>query len=203
MGEKKKKQKTEIINDAWTTRELRAYIRKETQNMNYRLLDYYENVEKPNPLVTQIKANLVKLGTGKEIKNGFIGLGLTYKTKAELIRQARALQQSLKIDIYSTEGKRQYKEKEEKQFKAFINNRPALKGMSQDDYHDMVEAFGALGNHVLESFGYEELANLYHSAKTNQKIDFVSIIVDMQKETKGAGLDQTQLIDRLREKLLN
>lgn len=195
--------KTDIISDKWTTRELKSYIREETASMNYRLLEYYESTTNPSPIVDKIKARLVELGTGKENKNGFIGLGLTYKTKAELLQQARALQEAKQVDIYTQQGLREYSEKEEAAYNTFIKNRPALAGMTLDEYHDLVEAFGALGSHIMEEFGYEELALIYHSATSERKLDMVSAVKDTLRENKGTGITQKTLIKSLREKLLD
>lgn len=197
--------KTAIISDQWTTRELRAYIREETANMNRRFIEYYASSTDPNPVVSQLKERLLTLGTGvkenKPIEIQPIGLGLTYKTKSELLQQARALHEAINVDIYTPQGLREYGEKEKQQYETFIKNRPALAGMSLEEYHDLVEAFGALGTHVLEEFGYEELAQIYYSTKGVKKLDLVEAVKDIKRETKGEGLDQTQLIDILRERM--
>ena len=197
--------KTAIISDQWTTRELRAYIREETANMNRRLIEYYASSTDPNPVVSQLKERLLALGTGvkenKPIEIQPIGLGLTNKTKSELLQQARALHEAINVDIYTPQGLREYGEKERQQYETFIKNRPALAGMSLEEYHDLVEAFGALGTHVLEEFGYEELAQIYYSTKGVKKLDLVEAVKDIKRETKGEGLDQTQLIDILRERM--
>lgn len=194
--------RTENISEKWTTRELRAYIREETQNLNYRLIDYYESETNPNPVVDALKERLQKLGTGKTGKEKPIGLGLTYKSKSELLQQARALREAAQVDIYTPAGLREYERKEEQQYNTFIKNRPALAGMSIDEYHDLVEAFGALGSHVLEEFGYEELAQIYHSASADKKIDLVSTVKEVQKESRGQHWQQTDLIDSLRQKMI-
>ena len=41
---------TDIISDKWTTRELRAFIREETQSVNYNFIEYFQSEEKPNPV---------------------------------------------------------------------------------------------------------------------------------------------------------
>ena len=198
--------KTAIISDQWTTRELRAYIREETENMNRRLIEYYASETNPNPVVNQLKMRLLELGSGakenKPVEIQKIGLGLTNKTKPELLQQARALHEAINVDIYTPQGIRDYDEKEKQQYETFIKNRPALAGMSLDEYHDLVEAFGALGTHVLEEFGYEELAQIYYSTKGVKKLDLVEAVKDIKRETKGEGLDQTQLIDKLRERMV-
>lgn len=197
--------KTAIISDLWTTRELRAYIREETANMNRRLIEYYASSTDPNPVVSQLKERLLALGTGvkenKPIEVQPIGLGLTYKTKSELLQQARALHEAINVDIYTPQGLREYGEKERLQYETFIKNRPALAGMSLEEYHDLVEAFGALGTHVLEEFGYEELAQIYYSTNGVKKLNLVEAVKDIKRETMGEGLDQTQLIDILRERM--
>lgn len=194
--------KTENISDKWTTRELRAYIKEETQNLNYRLIDYYASETNPNPVVDALKERLQKLGTGKVDKEKHIGLGLTYKTKAELLQQARVLHEAAQVDIYTPQGRKKYSAKETQAYKTFKRNRPALKNMTKAEYHDLVEAFGALGSHVLEQFGYEELAQIYHSSKSKKRIDLVSTVKKVQKESAGKGWTTEQLIDEVRKEMI-
>lgn len=199
--------KTDIISDKWTTRELRAYIREETRNLNNRFNEYYISSTEVNPVVDALKEKLLELGTGikpdKEISEQQIGLGLTYKTKPELLQQARLLYEAKKVDIYTDEGIKEYNNKEHQQYDTFIQNRPGLSKMTFEEYHDLVEAFGAMGSHVLEEFGYEELAVIYNDAKGVKKLDLVSAVADIKRETKGQGLNQKQLIDKLRDAIIN
>lgn len=190
------------INKSWTTRQLKDFIRESTASMNYRLIDYYDSETEPNDVVEKLRQRLIELGTGKESKNGYIGLGLSYKTKAELLQQARALNEALKIDIYTPAGIREYEQKERQQYETFIKNRPALADMSIDEYHDLVEIFGSLGDHVLNQFGYEELAEIYHSATSDKKLDMVKEVKDIERQYKASGgMVQTDIIDELRARL--
>ena len=84
---------SDIIGSDWTTRQLREYIRNETQSINYKFMDYFASHEDPHPVVVSEFEKLKALGTGN-VKAEYIGLGLSNKTKAELIQQARALQRA-------------------------------------------------------------------------------------------------------------
>ena len=190
--------KTEIISDKWTTRELRAFIREETQTINYKCKDYLQSEEKPNPVAVAEFEKLKALGTGN-VKAEYIGLGLSNKTKGELLVQARALQEAKQADFFTPEAKREYNEKET----AAYNTTTSRYGldMSQEDFHNFVESMGALDSYISNlGLGSKELLNLYYEADSNKRVNFASYFMETKREAQ-AGWTTDDFIDVLREKL--
>lgn len=195
--------KTDIISNKWTTKELKAFIRESTASVNYRLLDYNQNTppEKRNPLVEAERQRLVDI-SGVRGRNGFIGLGLEFKNKPALIQQARALQDFLDADIYTPDVAREYSEKENAAYNAFIQNHPQYGDMSQQEYHDFVEALGALGSHIVDEFiDSETVLHLYDQATSGEKRSLASAMKKVINQSKGQGYSQEDLVLMLRNEM--
>ena len=194
----------DIIGSDWSTRQLREFIRNETQSINYKFIDYFASHEDPHPVVVAEFEKLKKLGTGN-VEAEYIGLGLTNKTKAELIQQARALQEAQKADIYTDEAIHQYEEQEQKAYESFTQNMGANYGFNftQDEYHDFVEAMGSLGDKISNlGLGSAEMVALYNEIKdTPKRFDFVQTFIDVERETKGQGMTTTDFIDMMYDRL--
>lgn len=196
--------KTEYVSKDWTVKELQQFIREETNSVNRKLIEYYADNPTPAPQIEQMKNRLVMLGTGKEQKHGGIALGLRGKTKAELIVQARALEEFIQTDIYTPEAMREQEEKFQDQYTKFTGDRPDLQ-LTESEYKDLVETFGALGDHVLNMWGSEEVAALYNDyAKQEEKPkDFISLMVDAMRDIRNnppaGGATKESLVDRFRD----
>lgn len=192
--------KSDIIGNDWTTRELREFIRSETQSVNYKFIEYFGSNEDPHPVVVAEFEKLKALGTGN-VEAEYIGLGLTNKTKAELIQQARALQEAQKADIYTEEALAEIDEQEQQAYEKFRYNYGF--DISEDEYHDMVETMGALHGRITDSgLGSQELVKLYYDVKdTPNKYNFVQAFVDTQREARGSGWTTNKFIRSMRERL--
>ena len=193
---------SDYVSKDWTVKQLDAFIREATQSVNRKLIEYYADTPNPAPQVDQMRERLTLLGTGKEQRHGGIGLGLRGKTKAEKFAQARALQEFEQVDIYTPEALAEEEERFKESYETFTQNRPDLE-LSTAEYKDLVETFGALGDHIINMWGSEEVANLYSEYKQQgeKKKDFLSLIVDVNREAKGQGWTSEDLIDRFREKM--
>lgn len=184
----------------WTTRQQRAWIREATRALNKEFLEIQlagEDLQKDYPLLAQQRDKLIELGTGKEFRGG-IGLGLTYKTKAELQLQARALKETLNMvkgettEAATSDG-----------YDAFLANHPGMK-LDFSEYQDMVEVMGAAGEHLLNNFGNSEtFVEAYNDAREHGKshVDVMKAIVEANREARGQGLTTNQMLTRLRKKL--
>lgn len=171
----------------WTTRQLRAWIRRATQDLNREFLDLQEtttDLKKDNPLLYEQRNRLIELGTGKEYKDG-IGLGLTYKTKSELIMQARALRETYNI-LETPEQYEKAIEKTEKAYATFTRNRPGL-NMSFAEYKQMTETIGAMGQHALHEFGYESFIEKYDEARSEGRSNrsIMDAVVEAQRAQRN------------------
>lgn len=188
----------DIISKDWTTRELKDFIRKETESVNYKMIDYLASHEEPNPVMTATFEKLKALGTGN-VKAEYIGLGLSYKTKAELLQQARALQEANQADIYSDAAQKEYSEQEQAAYDTAIDRYGI--DMTQDEYHDFVEAMGALETHINNlGLGSREILMIFNDAGQDKKINLVEEFQNTRREMKS-GWTTKKFISRLRERM--
>lgn len=185
-----------------TTRELRAYIKDLTPEVNERYKSYKEaltaGVMTDKPILEERHSRLVSLGTGKETKRG-VGLGLTYKNKPELIQQARALEEFIALDVWSPAAQAEEETETKKAYESFRQTTGT--SLSYEEYKDLTEVFGALGSHIVDEFGAYNITKLYEEEDESQRRNLVHDINEIKKESKGAGWTKEDLIDALREKL--
>lgn len=194
---------SEYVSKDWTVKQLDEFIRKETESINRRLIEYYDSTTEISPVIEQMRLRLVELATGKEQRHGGIALGLKGKTKAEKLVQARALEEFMQADIYTPESLRENEEKFTAQYEAFIKNRPDM-NLTKAEYKDLVETMGALGDHIVNMWGSEEIASLYNDYRQAEEKpkDFISLMVDAMRDIKKNpppnGATKEDLIDHFR-----
>lgn len=189
-------------NNSWTTRQLRAWIRRATQDINRQ---FYEmqvegvDLKKDNPLLYEQRNRLIELGTGREFRGG-VALGLTYKTKSQLVVQARALRETYNVIEHPRQDTAA-----DKAYKTFNANRPGL-NMSYKEYKELTEILGAIGAHVFNEFGYESFIEAYDEARNQGKSgkNVLDAVVEVQREQRNGNLLQTteDMVDALRGKLI-
>lgn len=189
-------------NTSWTTRRLRAWIRRATQDLNRQFYEISINgvdLKKDNPLLYEQRNRLIELGTGREFRGG-VGLGLTYKTKSQLVVQARALRETYNIIEQPSQDT-----SADKAYKTFNSNRPGL-NMSYKEYKELTEILGAIGAHVFNEFGYESFIETYDEARSQGKSgkNVLDAVVEVQREQRnGDSLQTTEdMVDALRGKLI-
>ena len=194
-----------IPSGSWTTRELRDYIRKQTQQINADLYAMYESGQKPTKAVLREREKLIQLGTGRETKQGAIGLGLSHKRKSELLQQARALRDFESIDYESPTARRKYNEQIDKAYKEYAKRKRASgqPPLSKGSYVDFVETLGAVGDKVLQEFGYESISEEYKNSSGKQRTNFLQAMVKVHNQLEGTGASGEDLIDALHNELQN
>lgn len=194
-----------IPSGSWTTRELRDYIRKHTQQINADLYYMYESGQKPTKAVLRERDKLIRLGTGKETKTGGIGLGLSYKRKSELIQQARAIRDFESIDYESPTARKKYSSQIDKAYREYSKRKNASgqPKLSKKSYVDFVETLGAVGDKVLQEFGYESISEEYKNSTGKQRTNFLQAMVKVHKQLEGTGASGEDLIDTLHNELQN
>lgn len=193
-----------IPNASWTTRELRSYIRQHTKQINIDLYQMYEEGKTPTKAVLREREKLIQLSTGRETKAG-IGLGLTYKRKSELIQQARAIRDFEAIDYESRTARRKYSAQIDKAYRNYSKRKNATgqPKLSKKAYVDFVETLGAVGDKVLQEFGYESISEEYKNSTGKQRTNFLQAMVKVHKELEGTGASGEDLIDALHNELRN
>ena len=211
-----------------STRQLRDEIRKRTASVNVRLMEYREAVKQGSftvgeqqfvdknieairkatateKLVTKkVDGKRVTVRTGEyyipEGRKGEIGLGLTHKTKAELQKQLAALRRFEKSDILTPQGKRQWKDKTQRQYETFRNR--YNEKMSETDYQDMIDTMSII-KEALKDYGYEDFgadyARQYAKANTQGRNKFIKYIEQAKREK--AGSTANDILDRVAELL--
>ena len=185
----------------WTTRHERAWIREATRAINkeYVMLEASGvDLKKDYPLLYEERNRLIELGTGREYRGG-IGLGLTYKTKAELKIQARELKRALNLfagELPSAEEESKYQQA----YESFSKNYD----LSYTEYRELTEILGSIGDHILNNFGNStDVVAAYEDARTAGKssTDFMKALIDTNREAKAEGRTTDQMLTSLREKL--
>lgn len=195
-----------------TTRELRAYIRQLTPQVNENYKSYQDALTKgamqPKPILEERHARLVSLGQGQKTKRAAdpsktVGMGLSLKKKSVLIVQARALEQFIKIDTWSPAAIKKADAKARKAFKTF--KRRQMTTLSFEQYKDLTEVMGAVGEHVLNEFGVYNIIKTYEQAVQQGKKKEYNIAREMENiltETHGQGKTKQEIVDILRERIL-
>ena len=197
---------------AWkdkTVKELQSEIRELTKQVNTRVASIKLTRELPKDVEQAVnymkRLSGVKTGVDKTTRaKQEIGLGLKGKRKKELILQARELSSFLRWDIESEEGLRQLESREKTEWETFEKNHP---GWSYEDWRKFVEVSGALGSDIINKFGSETIASDFLKRIRTNDVEltdgdkYIKAMMDSIKESEGAGLSQTELVDLLRDKL--
>ena len=197
---------------AWkdkTVKELQSEIRELTKQVNTRVASIKLTRELPKDVEQAVnymkRLSGVKTGVDKTTRaKQEIGLGLKGKSKKELILQARELSSFLRWDIESEEGLRQLESREKTEWETFERNHP---GWSYEDWRKFVEVSGALGSDIINKFGSETIASDFlkrirtNDVESTDGDKYIKAMMDAIKESEGAGLSQTELVDLLRDKL--
>ena len=197
---------------AWkdkTVKELQSEIRELTKQVNTRVASIKLTRELPKDVEQAVnymkRLSGVKTGVDKTTRaKQEIGLGLKGKKKTELILQARELSSFLRWDIESEEGLRQLEAREKSEWESFEKNHP---GWTYEDWRKFVEVSGALGSDIINKFGSETIASDFLKRIRNNDVEstdgdkYIKAMMDAIKESDGAGLSQTELVDLLRDKL--
>ena len=197
---------------AWkdkTVKELQSEIRELTKQVNTRVASIKLTRELPKDVEQAVnymkRLSGVKTGVDKTTRaKQEIGLGLKGKKKTELILQARELSSFLRWDIESEEGLRQLEAREKTEWESFEKNHP---GWTYEDWRKFVEVSGALGSDIINKFGSETIASDFlkrirtNDVESTDGDKYIKAMMDAIKESEGAGLSQTELVDLLRDKL--
>ena len=197
---------------AWkdkTVKELQSEIRELTKQVNTRIASIKLTRELPKDVEQAVnymkRLSGVKTGVDKTTRaKQEIGLGLKGKKKTELILQARELSSFLRWDIESEEGLRQLEAREKTEWESFEKNHP---GWTYEDWRKFVEVSGALGSDIINKFGSETIASDFlkrirtNDVESTDGDKYIKAMMDSIKESEGAGLSQTELVDLLRDKL--
>ena len=189
---------------SWTTRQLKDYIRQHTQQINFDFYAMQAEGQTPTKAVMREREKLIQLGTGRETKRG-IGLGLSHKKKSELLQQARAIRDFESIDYESPTARRKYSEQIDKAYRQYSKRKNATgqPKLPKKSYVEFVETLGAVGDKILQEFGYDAIAEEYKNSSGKQRTNFLQAMIKAHDKLKGTGATGEDLIDALHNELSN
>ena len=203
----------------YTRKELMQMIREDTVELNKRVFEYRQS----NASFKDVENNIAKIKEISGAKKGRqaikedgkthyreveIGVGnITSKSKSELILQARELHSFLQWDISTPEGQRQWEAREKKEWETFNKNFSEY-GLTKNEWRDLVEVFGAVGESILNQFGSGQGSNAsgsivreFKNASQSGRTNLVKEMREVLKENKGTGATEEDNLDLLRQKL--
>lgn len=174
--------------------ELRSEVRELKEAVRYRERAYKLTGIR-DPLYEKELAYLKGITRGRQSTKKDLEL---YKQEAEFF---------LDWDISSPVGLKQASKREHKAYTSFKKNTGI--NLSYQDWRHLVTMMGTLGSDVLEKFGYGEgksatgaLAETFQGAKKQgREADFLHAMLDTMRESKGAGMTQSELISSLNRRL--
>lgn len=175
----------------WTNEQLKAYIKQRTKEANKNINEYRDKVKKGDIEEYRSVENVIeklraKAGV-KGRKGAEIGLGLSGKKKEALLEQARGLARYKQFDVWSEDYKREKEEKTQKAYESFTNNL-MNKGIdvTYEEYKDMVDQLGSIGEGVLGKLDYQAALEQYSRAiRSGKKINLVQIFDDVENTIKA------------------
>lgn len=132
-----------------------------------------------------VSASKQTVKKGVEVKKIFAKTSL--KRKNELQYQYRILKQFMKFDRESLESERQAEKNIEKQYYTFRSTYPGI-DISIEDYKDMVDQLGSIGEDVLGAFNYMGALEQYaDKIKAGKHINLVTIFNKAKQLSEGHG----------------
>ncbi len=175
--------------------QLKNAIRQKTQRINT-LLKVNADLQ-DNFAVTQTVRKLQGIGA-KGRKGNIIGLGFSKKrTKESLVRQLRELEYAEPL-LADYRGYEHLEEKYKTARDSFLGSLEHS-DMSEKEWRDIVETFGALGKEVVDQFDSTAIANQFSEQTRN--VDMVQLMQQTLKENKGMGLTKDELTQAFIDKL--
>lgn len=193
-------------NSDWTVAKLKKFVRWKSTEINKRLAEYKADIDigviEDSPLLDKEITRLQSLLSKGIKKSQFIGVGSGKRTKKELLYTARILSQFEEWDMYTPESMREFDKKTEKAYKTFLENYADYsKGLSREEYEELVTTFGTISDTVLTQFGSDAVANIYSRAADSEKHNLISYMLEISKKAHGKGLTSEDLADMLAEKM--
>lgn len=175
--------------------QLKNAIRQKTGRINT-LLKNNEELQ-DNFAVSQTVKKLQGVGA-KGRSGNIVGLGFSKKrTKESLARQLRELEYAEPL-LSDYKGVEMLDEQYRRARDTFMSSEE-FKGMSEGEWRDIVETFGALGKEVVDQFDSTAIANQFSEQTRN--VDMVQLMQQTLKENKGMGLTKDELTQAFIDKL--
>ena len=198
-----------------TKESLKAEISYRTKELNRKLKNLDASMTGVNIVKNAIEtANL--LSNSKNRDKLIAGIGKT-RSKESLIRQARELKSIENIDFYTEEGQKKLEKRFINSYKAFCTNleleyednekdekdEKDIDVFTEEDYRNMVEAFGAIGQDILSRKSSDDFVDAYQQASEKGKIKFVDLWNKAEQDFKGLQKTTFEQMEYFKELLRN
>ena len=198
-----------------TKESLKAEISYRTKELNRKLKNLDASMTGVNIVKNAIEtANL--LSNSKNRDKLIAGIGKT-RSKESLIRQARELKSIENIDFYTEEGQKKLEKRFINSYKAFCTNleleyednekdekdEKDIDVFTEEDYRNMVEAFGAIGQDILSRKSSDDFVDAYQQASEKGKIKFVDLWNKAEEDFKGLQKTTFEQMEYFKELLRN
>lgn len=122
-----------------------------------------------------------------------IGLGFSKNRPIEsYVRQLRELEWAEPL-ITDYEGV-EYLDERYKQAKDSFLNSLEFEGKSENEWRDVVETFGVLGQEIVEKFDSASIANQF--SENTREIDMVKLMLEVYEDSKGEHLTKDQITNK-------
>ena len=198
-----------------TKESLKAEISYRTKELNKKLKNLDASMTGVNIVKNAIEtANL--LSDSKNRDKLIAGIGKS-RSKESLIRQARELKSIENIDFYTEEGQKKLEKRFINSYKAFCTNleleyednekdekdEKDIDVFTEEDYRNMVEAFGAIGQDILSRKSSDDFVDAYQQASEKGKIKFVDLWNKAEEDFKGLQKTTFEQMEYFKELLRN
>lgn len=195
-----------------TKESLKAEISYRTKELNKKLKNLDASMTGVNIVKNAIEtANL--LSDSKDRDKLIAGIGKS-RSKESLIRQARELKSIENIDFYTEEGQKKLEKRFINSYKAFCTNleleyednekdEKDIDVFTEEDYRNMVEAFGAIGQDILSRKSSDDFVDAYQQASEKGKIKFVDLWNKAEEDFKGLQKTTFEQMEYFKELLRN
>ena len=183
-----------------TKESLKAEISYRVKKLNKEFKQFDDSFTGINIVKDAIEdANIL---AGKKNRNKLIqGLDRN-RTKESLIRQARELKSIENMDIYTKYGQEKLAERYYKSYETFKENFD-FDELTEEEYRNMVEAFGAIGNDIVDRKSSNDFADAYKNASEKGKIKFVDLWKEAVKYSNNKGWNLYDRMEYYKEILRN
>lgn len=198
-----------------TKESLKAEISYRTKELNKKLKNLDASMTGVNIVKNAIEAANLLSGS-KNREKLIAGIGKS-RNKESLIRQARELKSIENIDFYTKEGQEKLEKRFINSYKAFCTNlelkcednkkdkkdEKDIDVFTEEDYRNMVEAFGAIGQDILSRKSSNDFVDAYQQASEKGKIKFVDLWKQAEQDFKGLQKTTFEQMEYFKELLRN
>lgn len=181
-----------------TVKELHDAIRQQTQEVNKRLIEYYE-AGGTDKLVNK-EIDYLKSVTGTSGRSSYISMRTHRKKKAELELQLSELRYFNEWDIFTPRGQAERTRREQQAWRAYKRNSGSR--LQFDTWRKMVTIMGTIGKDIFNQFG-GSYSNVIEEAvrKGRKPGEIINTLKDVVKDNEGKGKSTTDYMDDLISRL--